>query len=196
MSIFLYVKTHRITGLKYFGKTTNDDPYSYKGSGKHWRRHIAKHGYDVDTEIVGAFDNIDEASVFALNFSKVNDIVNSQMWANLIEENGIDGAPKGIVHDAKWREKQSKLRKGKPQPNISKAMKGKKQPNIAKGKSSKWLITYPDGIEETIFNLREFCRRTGLDQGAMICVSKGIYQQHHGYECEKLDDRNSVLGKA
>jgi hypothetical protein len=35
----LYVKTHNITGLKYFGKTTND-PFKYKGSGKYWLDHL------------------------------------------------------------------------------------------------------------------------------------------------------------
>ena len=49
--ITLYIKTHRVTGLRYFGKTTCDDPITYQGGGKVWRRHIMKHGYDCDTEI-------------------------------------------------------------------------------------------------------------------------------------------------
>ena len=40
---YLYIKQHSVTGLKYFGKTTKD-PYTYNGSGKHWSRHIKKHG--------------------------------------------------------------------------------------------------------------------------------------------------------
>ena len=89
--ITLYVKTHRQTGLKYFGKTTCDDPYRYNGSGTYWKLHIKKHGYDVETEIVGAFENIHEAVEFALRFSKENNIVESEKWANLQEENGLDG---------------------------------------------------------------------------------------------------------
>ena len=46
MIIYLYVKTHRKTGLKYLGKTKKD-PFVYQGSGVHWKNHLNKHGYDV-----------------------------------------------------------------------------------------------------------------------------------------------------
>ena len=52
MPIYLYVKTHNKTGLKYLGKTISKDPIKYKGSGLYWRNHITKHGYDVTTEII------------------------------------------------------------------------------------------------------------------------------------------------
>jgi hypothetical protein len=93
--IYLYVKTHNATGLKYFGKTTNKSPEKYKGSGLLWKRHIKKYGYDVSTEIVASFENELECQEFALAFSKQNNIVASEDWANLREENGTDGAPFG-----------------------------------------------------------------------------------------------------
>lgn len=92
MKIYLYIKTHNITKLKYFGKT-NKDPFKYRGSGTYWKKHIKKHGYDVTTEIIGCYTDKTECSTFALKFSKENDIVKSPEWANLIEENGLDGAP-------------------------------------------------------------------------------------------------------
>ena len=50
----------------------------------------------METEIIGLFENIDEATEFALKFSRDNNIVESKEWANLIEENGRDGgSPKG-----------------------------------------------------------------------------------------------------
>ncbi len=89
--ITLYIKTHNKTGLKYFGKTIQD-PYKYKGSGVRWKKHIKKYGYDVNTEIFAQFENeTDELSEVALMFSEHNDIVNSDEWANLMEENGLDG---------------------------------------------------------------------------------------------------------
>lgn len=97
MSIYLYVKTHNATGLKYFGKTTKPDPHKYLGSGKYWKRHIKKHGNDITTEIVGVFDSAEECQEFALKFSKQNNIVDSELWANLQEENGLDGAPQGHI---------------------------------------------------------------------------------------------------
>lgn len=87
----LYVKTHNITGLKYFGKTTAKDPHKYKGSGHIWTPHIKKHGYDVTTEIIGYFIDRDECTTFALEFSEKHNIVNSKEWANLMLENGVCG---------------------------------------------------------------------------------------------------------
>lgn len=83
MTIFLYVKTHNITKLKYFGKTTSADPVSYSGSGTYWLRHLAIHGKDFSTEIVGAFEDIATAKVAASEFCKANNIVESDEWANL-----------------------------------------------------------------------------------------------------------------
>lgn len=95
MSIYLYVKNHNKTGLKYFGKTTKSDPHKYTGSGVYWKRHLSKHGNDYTTEIIAKFDDEVQCQEFALNFSKQNDIVESNLWANLQEENGMDGSPKG-----------------------------------------------------------------------------------------------------
>lgn len=107
MQIYLYIKTHNITGLKYFGKTTNKDPFKYRGSGKYWKRHIRKYGYDVNTEIFGQYTDELLCSLAALKFSKENNIVNSRLWANLQEENGYDGAPIGhIGHQFTSEEKQ------------------------------------------------------------------------------------------
>ena len=62
MTIYLYVKTHRVTKLKYFGKTVRD-PYKYRGSGKHWKAHLKVHGYDIDTTIIGEYENVEEAKI-------------------------------------------------------------------------------------------------------------------------------------
>lgn len=91
MIIYLYVKQHSITGLKYFGKTTKD-PFKYLGSGKRWVRHIKKHGVKhVRTIEVFGFDNIEKCKEFASKFSKEHNIVESIEWANLAPENGTDG---------------------------------------------------------------------------------------------------------
>lgn len=122
MKITLYIKTHKKTGLKYFGKVTGwTDPHTYHGSGKYWRKHLRKHGYDVDTKIVGEFDDIKKCSEFAIRFSTENNIVESEEWANLQIENGIDGAPVGHVGSMPSDEtkrlvgEQSKLRWSDPE---------------------------------------------------------------------------------
>lgn len=98
MITYLYVKQHKTTGLKYFGKTTNSDPYNYKGSGLYWSSHLAVHGQDVETLQVWEFTDLDKCEEFALEFSKTNDIVSSPLWANIKEENGRDGG----FHGYKW----------------------------------------------------------------------------------------------
>jgi hypothetical protein len=95
MPIYLYIKTHNITGLKYFGKTTKPDPHKYTGSGIYWKKHLKVHGKLYSTEIVGVFEDTKVCEAFALDFSKRHNIVDSKDWANLQEENGYDGAPKG-----------------------------------------------------------------------------------------------------
>lgn len=88
--IYLYVKTHNKTGLKYLGKTVQD-PFKYKGSGKHWMRHIKKYGYDVTTEIVFQCDDKQIFKEYSENYSKLHDIVKSKDWANIVEELGDGG---------------------------------------------------------------------------------------------------------
>jgi len=103
MLIYLYVKQCSHCNLKYFGKTTNNNPKKYRGSGKYWSRHIKSYNSTVKTINIWKFDDIDICNAFALNFSKENNIVESEEWANLILENGIDGFPPGIEFSKKHK---------------------------------------------------------------------------------------------
>lgn len=88
--IYLYIKTHNKTGLKYFGKTTRKNPHKYLGSGKHWVAHLKKHGADYTTEIYGLYTDRQQCLTEALEFSEKHNIVNSVEWANLRIES-LDG---------------------------------------------------------------------------------------------------------
>ena len=107
MTIYLYIKTHRVTGMKYFGKT-KCDPYKYKGSGKYWKRHISVYGYDCDTEIVRECHTNNEVIEWGKYYSVLWNIVDSHDWANLKPEEGDGGETPGSG------ERLSKLRKGNP----------------------------------------------------------------------------------
>jgi hypothetical protein len=91
MTIYLYKKTHKGTGLKYLGKTVARDPYSYPGSGIYWTRHLAIHGNDVETEILKECKTEDELKHWGQYYSKLWNVVKSEEWANLIEEAGPGG---------------------------------------------------------------------------------------------------------
>jgi len=88
---YLYIKEHSVTKLKYFGKTTKD-PEIYLGSGKYWKRHIKKYGKEHVVNIwYCLFFDKQEIIHFANTFSILNNITESDQWANLCDENGTDG---------------------------------------------------------------------------------------------------------
>ena len=127
----LYIKQHSVTGLKYFGKTTAKDPYKYNGSGADWTDHIKKHGrkHVITIRIFGPFTDSIAISKFALAFSRDNNIVESELWANQKSENGLDGNPKGSTHSDASKKKMSDAKKGKP--NGKKGKTSGKQQNPA-----------------------------------------------------------------
>jgi hypothetical protein len=100
MSIFkptyLYLKEHKITKLLYFGKTTRN-PLHYNGSGKYWKKHLKKHGNQINTIWYKLFDDEKELIEYAVKYSNENNIVASSLYANCREENGIDGKPPGAA---------------------------------------------------------------------------------------------------
>lgn len=88
-TIYLYIKQHSISGLKYFGRTIKPNPFKYPGSGSRWSRHLKKHGKQyVKTLEIWGFDDQELCTNFALKFSEENNIVESKEWANLIPEDG------------------------------------------------------------------------------------------------------------
>jgi hypothetical protein len=106
--IYLYIKQHSLTGLKYFGKTIRD-PYKYDGSGVHWQRHINKHGKEhVQTLEVFEFTDQETAKNFALEFSSNNNIVESLDWANKIPEDALNK-----IYSEQSKAKMSNSRLGK-----------------------------------------------------------------------------------
>jgi len=102
--ITLYIATHNKTGLKYFGKTTKVLE-GYYGSGKYWKRHLNKHGKDISMEIWYQDENQQAITNLAIMFSETYNIVESEEWANLIDENGLDGCPLGYKHTDKSKDK-------------------------------------------------------------------------------------------
>jgi len=113
--VTLYIATHR-TGLKYFGKTeryfTQEDLQKYyHGSGIGWKKHLKKHGDDVTMEIYGIYKK-SEVKEVALNFSRNNNIVESELWANRKEEDGFTGGK----HSEETKEKLSLVKIGELNP--------------------------------------------------------------------------------
>lgn len=105
--IYIYLKTHNKTGLKYLGKTIQD-PYVYKGSGTRWRNHLRKHGNDVSTEILFQSEDAEEIEKFSSSYSEKFNIVESKDFANLKPETG-EGGFEHINNNPEMRKKVSKI---------------------------------------------------------------------------------------
>ena len=142
--------SHNVTGLKYFCKTSDlRNVYNYKGSGLYWKKHINKHGKDITVGVMGFYTDYHRCRDAALKFSQENDIINSDAWANLVLENGTDGALNGFdnafygkKHTPETVEKIRLQKIGKSvnkgayrspenRAKISASLKGRKNPEIA-----------------------------------------------------------------
>lgn len=145
MNIYLYVKTHSKTGLKYLGKTTKD-PYTYKGSGVDWKQHLKEHGEEHTTEVLQECTSNKELNDWGRYYSDLWNVVESHEWANRIPETGG-----GANHTPERKElfRQQQLGRKKPPrtkehtEKIAVQLRGKPNPKTAEG-LRKWYNTNPD----------------------------------------------------
>jgi len=131
---YLYIKQHTKTGKLYFGKTVKD-PSTYHGSGKRWLRHIKKHGKKIQTLWHHLFTHKDECVNFALSFSEIFNIVESDIWLNLIVENGINGGdnPTSRTPEVKNKIKKTKSNKTEEEKKLIRERIGNSHRGIPKG---------------------------------------------------------------
>ena len=149
---YLYVKTHNITGLNYLGQT-KQDPFKYKGSGKHWIRHLKKHGKNISTIILLESENLELINETGIYYSKLWNIVESKKWANLKEESGQGGWWLGLfgdkngmygnTHTKETRDKISQVNKGRKNNYLSKMNSKRKW--WTNGKDDCFRIDCPPG---------------------------------------------------
>ena len=153
----LYYKKCSHCELKYYGKSVKQNLEKYKGSGKRWVRHLKKHNatsihiwnseWFYDTSIIEV----------AMKFSIKNNIIESDEWANLAIENGVDGGYLGEkVIEKSLKTKSDPLWKdtvGKKQ--TEKMLKTKSDPlwkdTVGKKSKEKMLKTKADSVwKETV----------------------------------------------
>jgi hypothetical protein len=95
MSIYyLYIKTHKNTGLKYLGQTKKENPYVYEGSGVDWNDHLDHFGREHSTEILLKTTSFEELKYWGRHYSKLYRVTSAvddfgnRIWANRIPETG------------------------------------------------------------------------------------------------------------
>lgn len=217
----LYIKQCSHCNLKYFGKSIKEDLEAYEGSGIHWQRHLKKHSakalhlwnsdWYYDTSITR----------FALKFSNINKIVESNLWANSRNENGLDGGPSGfseksiqkmsdIQNNPEWKETIGK-RKIEKFLSIVLDEDWRKEYEDRTYKTCIHCGWYGDPGNYALFhgdNCKEVNKEkfnqiarslTASMNKTKICehcnkeVSLGNYGNWHGDKCSIIKERNKVI---
>lgn len=190
MTIYLYVKTHNKTGLKYLGKTNSKDPYKYPGSGKYWTSHIKIHGNDVTTEILKECQTKEDIKYWGEYYSNLWNIVKDISWANLKPETGEGGGVPGIPRSKETIEKIRNKNLGKKRPpefgiKMSQALTGKPKSEeaIKKSASSRTGLKRSD----------EFCKKASDRQ---IGIPKSADHIEKLRAWRKTDEGKEIMKKA
>lgn len=124
-----------LNGIKYFCKSMAEDIIAYTGSGVLWKRIYKKHGkQNIKTLWVSDwYHDPYEIQEVALHFSKENQIVESDKWANMKPEDGLDGGRQSPETQARIT-KKIRGQKRTPEQNVAKS---KRQTGLKK--SQQWL---------------------------------------------------------
>jgi|LakMenEpi03Aug12_release.lakeMendotaPanAssembly.Ray.scaffolds.fasta_scaffold114198_2 hypothetical protein len=132
--IYLYVKTHKVTGLRYLGKTTKSDYHAYPGSGKAWLQHLKEHGKEYETLLLRECLSQKDLHYWGRYYSNLWRVTSAMddygnlIYANMIPETG-GGALYGELNPSKRPEvKESKKQK----------MSGRKRPELTMVVSKSW----------------------------------------------------------
>lgn len=115
MAIYLLIKKHNVTGLKYLCKrdaSSFSECEKYRGSGTYWKRHLKEHGNDVKTTCLFVTENEKQFRKVAKHYSKQFNVAESEEWANLCDEEGQGG---NTVIDKKSHGEKSKKTWQNPQ---------------------------------------------------------------------------------
>ena len=182
--IYLYLKTHNISGLKYLGKTTRD-PQKYLGSGKVWRDHLKKYGNNIHTEILLETESQTEIERMGKYYSELWNVVESKEFANLVPEHG-DGGSRKDYPGYKLGIANRKSLAGKNNPNYASVYK------LVSPQNQMYLV-------ESKIGLRQFCKDHNLSFSMFVrCMAErrpnSKYGKNYKWNITKIDNNGeSVL---
>lgn len=152
---YLYIKTHKITGLKYLGQTSKQNPFAYYGSGVDWKHHLQIYGKDHYTEILLETTDKEKRNYWGRYYSKLWNITHSQddfgnkIWANRIPETGGGGSPSEFTRN---KLRQQQLGRKKPHrtkihtENQAITIRGRSNPKVSES-LKKWYKTNPNLVD-------------------------------------------------
>lgn len=89
-----------------------------------------------------------------------------------------------------------KINQQRVENNTHNFQKGEHRKALDEKRSDTWEITFPNGEQRIVKNLKAFCLKHDLNQGAMNQVGLGRYKQHKGYGCKKLKKGDLVCKRS
>ena len=95
-------------------------------------------------------------------------------------------------HTEETRQKMSEAHKRKPMTakqlaNLERRNTPEAIAKRALSCSKTYIVTFPDGTETTVTNLKQFCRENDLSQAHMSSVATGKRKHHKGYKARETD---------
>lgn len=98
--------------------------------------------------------------------------------------NGYKHPMLGKTHSPAAKRRMSEVRKGKKYTPEQKKALSKIRCQQKPGNTLKWKVIDPDGNEQIVFGLGQFCRENDLQQGHMHSVANGTREHHKRWKCE------------
>ena len=113
---------------------------------------------------------------------------NKKKWKLTEETKQKMRKPKDYVRTAEHSEKIAAQNRGEKHTEehknkISKSLKGNKNNVGNTNRALSYIVIFPDGHEEKVHNMAEFCKKHNLTRSAMCLVVKGKARQHKGFTC-------------
>lgn len=209
-TIYLLVKTHSTTGLKYLCQTTRQDYSKYSGSGTYWKRHLKIHGSQHTTEVIKECANREEMIRWGNYYSNLWNVVESKEWANLKPEEGNGNTTEWMKE--LWNRSEFRKKKAESFSKTSATKEYKQKQSLASKKiwaDPLYREKRPDqsGINNPNYDLTpytfinkdgktfigsklEFSNNYNLRTKAVRHLVKGDVQTHKGWKLvkENIDD--------
>jgi group I intron endonuclease len=85
----------------------------------------------------------------------------------------------GRKHTEEIRAEMSATRKGR-------GVSSEARTKMSDSRSRDWIVVHPDGTEEQIKNMKDFCKRHNLVSCHMSSVAKGKLKAHKGFTCRTV----------
>lgn len=125
----LYIK--ELAGIKYFGKSVKEDIDKYLGSGTIWKDRIKKYGKEnIKTIWVSDWFYCPYyIQQFALMLSEINQIVESDDWANYRPEDGLAGGRVSTTFSKGRKDTRTPETKAIAAKKASEKLRGMKKPD-------------------------------------------------------------------